>query len=394
MREDEAVDWAQRSLDFAFECGASAATLIPTRGGQRRDGSAGLSLRAAHRSRRSKRLPGIWPRLREGRVFADLWDLRRFSTCDACYDARAAPIAADESPADVLATGGMRRSAGERGLRSRRRRVGLCRLAAGHDRARLGKSVILLERGKHPRFAIGESTTPLSNLLLEELAARYDLPNLLPLCKWGTWRQTHPELACGLKRGFTFYRHQPGREPRRDDQLLVAASPRDAIADTHWYRADVDSFFVGEAQRAGVDYRDEVRWKARASGTAESPSKANGLPSPRASWSMLRDRAASCIAPWRCPSSRCRICRRRKRSTRISRTSGRLDKMDNPPYPVDDAAVHHIFDGGWIWVLRFANGITSAGAAASFSLGEGEAAWRRLVDRFPAIRRQFARPRR
>jgi FADH2 O2-dependent halogenase len=68
----------------------------------------------------------------------------------------------------------------------------------------------------------------------------------------------------------------------------------------------------------------------------------------------------------------------------------RLDKIDNPPYPVDDAAVHHIFDGGWIWVLRFANGITSAGAAASFSLGEGEAAWRRLVDRFPAIRRQFA----
>ena len=30
-------------------------------------------------------------------------------------------------------------------------------------------------------------------------------------------------------------------------------------------------------------------------------------------------------------------------------------------YPVDDAAVHHIFDGGWIWVLKFNNGITSAG---------------------------------
>ena len=86
---------------------------------------------------------------------------------------------------------------------------------------RLGKSVILLERGKHPRFAIGESTTPLSNLLLEELATRYDLPNLLPLCKWGTWRKSNPELACGLKRGFTFYHHQPGREPQRDDQLQI-----------------------------------------------------------------------------------------------------------------------------------------------------------------------------
>jgi hypothetical protein len=30
--------------------------------------------------------------LAKGRVFADLWDLRRFSTCDACFDARAARL--------------------------------------------------------------------------------------------------------------------------------------------------------------------------------------------------------------------------------------------------------------------------------------------------------------
>jgi len=40
---------------------------------------------------------------------------------------------------------------------------------------RLGRSVILLERRRHPRFAIGESSTPLANLLLEELAWRYEL---------------------------------------------------------------------------------------------------------------------------------------------------------------------------------------------------------------------------
>ena len=33
MREEEALDWAERSLDFAFDCGATAATLIPTRAG-------------------------------------------------------------------------------------------------------------------------------------------------------------------------------------------------------------------------------------------------------------------------------------------------------------------------------------------------------------------------
>src|SRR5438094_10140150 len=73
---------------------------------------------------------------------------------------------------------------------------------------RLGRSVVLLERGRHPRFAIGESSTPLANLLLEELASGYDLPRLLPLTKWGSWQRVYPGIACGLKRGFTFYNHR------------------------------------------------------------------------------------------------------------------------------------------------------------------------------------------
>ena len=40
---------------------------------------------------------------------------------------------------------------------------------------RLGRSVVLLERGRHPRVVIGESSTPITNLLLEELTTRYDL---------------------------------------------------------------------------------------------------------------------------------------------------------------------------------------------------------------------------
>ncbi len=115
----------------------------------------------------------------------------------------------------------------------------------------LGLSVVLLEQGRHPRMVIGESTTPLSNLLLERLSATYDLPRIAPLAKWGSWQRAYPQIACGLKRGFTFF-HQEG-------QLLVAASPHDDIADTHWYRADVDHFLVREAQRLGVDYRDSVR---------------------------------------------------------------------------------------------------------------------------------------
>ena len=44
---------------------------------------------------------------------------------------------------------------------------------------------MLIERGRHPRFAIGESSTPLANLLLEELADRYDLPRDPPVLEVG-----------------------------------------------------------------------------------------------------------------------------------------------------------------------------------------------------------------
>ena len=92
---------------------------------------------------------------------------------------------------------------------------------------RLGYSTLLLERGTHPRFAIGESSTPLANLLLEEMASRYDLAGVRPLCKWGSWQVNTPHVACGLtltQVGHVFARdrttvaHACGRvEDLRDD---------------------------------------------------------------------------------------------------------------------------------------------------------------------------------
>src|SRR5262245_20058802 len=131
---------------------------------------------------------------------------------------------------------------------------------------RLGHRVMLLERGRHPRFAIGESASPLAGVLIEQLADRYDLPRLRPLSAFGTWQRTYPHVVCGLKRGFTYFKHEAGRRyataPDRSNQLLVAASPNDELSDTHWLRADVDHFLVGEAMALGVEYLDEVTLEA------------------------------------------------------------------------------------------------------------------------------------
>src|SRR5947207_1450609 len=127
---------------------------------------------------------------------------------------------------------------------------------------RRGKRVVLVERGTHPRFVIGESSTPLANLLLEELADTYDLPQVRVFSKWGTWQRSRPDVAGGLKRGFTFYFHKPGEAFSDDDtharQLMVAASPHDEIGDTHWYRPDFDLNLVRAAEVAGAIYLDET----------------------------------------------------------------------------------------------------------------------------------------
>src|SRR5438034_10049448 len=66
---------------------------------------------------------------------------------------------------------------------------------------RLGFSTALIERGRHPRFVIGESSTPLATLLLEELADDYALPFVRPLCNWAHWHETLALTGCRLMRG-------------------------------------------------------------------------------------------------------------------------------------------------------------------------------------------------
>ena len=118
-RED-ALHWAERSLDFAFGCGATAATLIATRAG---NGATDALLQTGdfvppdlrtleqaldygiqhHRERvfpdamvqdrplEDRLLPG---RAFPCRVFADLWDIERVAACPACRTQRIARIAA------------------------------------------------------------------------------------------------------------------------------------------------------------------------------------------------------------------------------------------------------------------------------------------------------------
>jgi radical SAM enzyme (TIGR01210 family) len=89
LSEAAGIAWAERSLDFAFDCGASACSLIPTRAG---NGAMEALLAAGEFARPS--LASLETALeyglarRAGRVFADLWDVETFLGCPDCSEAR------------------------------------------------------------------------------------------------------------------------------------------------------------------------------------------------------------------------------------------------------------------------------------------------------------------
>jgi hypothetical protein len=94
MRPEEALYWTQRSLDFAFDCGATAATLIPTRAG-----NGAMELLAQQGEFAPPRLEVVEAAVEygiganKGRVFVDLWDLRsKHDACPDCHKLRVARL--------------------------------------------------------------------------------------------------------------------------------------------------------------------------------------------------------------------------------------------------------------------------------------------------------------
>ncbi len=279
--------------------------------------------------------------------------------------------------------------------------------------ARCGRSVALVDRAMHPRFAIGESSTPLADAAMARLAGRYDLPQLLPLTQYGSWKRTFPELMCGRKRGFTYLRQMPDSDLTVDNfrlrRLLAAASEDNEHSDTQWLRSDVDRFFFQQAQGMGVQCcegcqyqlsHDHCGWhldgyaaghdvRLKASFAVDATGSAGGLLKLLEipfQTDRLRTNSRSVFAHF----ADVRSCETLLREVGI--------RTDDFPFACDDAAVHQVLDDGWMWQLRFDDDTLSAGfvidqrnvTADCSSPHSATSEWNARVQRYPFLARQFA----
>jgi FADH2 O2-dependent halogenase len=270
---------------------------------------------------------------------------------------------------------------------------------------RRGFSVCLVEKGRHPRFAIGESSTPIADLLLRELSVRYDLPWLHAFSRYGTWQEAHPEIGCGIKRGFSYFKHYPGKEfttdPAHSQELLVAASVSDRLSDTNWLRADFDAFLVEEVKKAGITYLDSTDIvAAERDGDWTFRAVRDGGPlSIKATF--LIDATGGGVLLEHVLGVRSSAAGFHTNSyglfshfDDLPRWMARLQRAGIPvndyPYDPDHSALHQVLDEGWIWVLRFNDRRTSVGFALDGRKAppgdvSPQEQWDRLLRRYPSI---------
>lgn len=239
--------------------------------------------------------------------------------------------------------------------------------------AKQGWRVLIVDPGCHPRFAVGESSTPTADFLLADLAHRWGLRELAPLATWGSWKRAYPELVCGKKRGFSYYSHTPGQafadDAEHSRSLLVAASREDSLSDTHWLRSSVDAFIAGQAVRAGVELREQSQLirasfeprERRWDGIVVS---ADGREPLRAKWLIDASGGATATAAWvNNPADQ--VWMRTRTRARFAHFTGvkpfAPEICAAAGFSGDDAAQHHLIDDGWVWMLRMDNGTTSVG---------------------------------
>jgi FADH2 O2-dependent halogenase len=277
--------------------------------------------------------------------------------------------------------------------------------------ARIGRSAVLIDRASHPRFAIGESSTPNADLLLLQLAREYDLPRIAPLAKYGTWQAAYPEVIGGIKRGFSYFHHRRGQpfraDPEHSTELLVAASPDDAHSDTHWLRSSVDAFFAREAADAGVPLLENTAvslaprgggW--RLSGTRHEEAvqiDADFVIDGTGEFGLvprtlgIANRAATLATNSRTVFAH--FTNLRPWHDLLAQYGG---AVGDHPFNCDHAALHQVFDDGWMYQLGFNNSVVSAGFvldAAECPLDESvpiKTEWNDVLARYPSIAEQFA----
>ncbi len=270
--------------------------------------------------------------------------------------------------------------------------------------ARQGLSVIVFEAGVHPKFAVGESMILETSEVMRALAKYYDVPELAHFSSENYL--DYAGTTHGVKRHFGFVYHTAGQEPDPDDALQAIIPKQPYGHELHLYRQDTDYYLTSAAVSYGATILQgtpvaavqfhpayvEITTQKGAGYRANYLVDAGGFRSLVAEQHSLRD------------------------FTLQTHTRGMFTHMvDVPcfnavhapkqtygvPFRWSEGTLHHVFRGGWLWIIPFNNHAESTNPLCSVGLLldpriyppqhdlSPEQEFYQLIEQFPVIHNQF-----
>jgi len=268
-----------------------------------------------------------------------------------------------------------------------------------------GAEVLVLDAGSHPRFAIGESTIPYTSMLMRLVAERYNVPEIKYLTTFENVQERISSTS-GIKRNFGFLYHREG-QPQRFEECHEFPIPKITHTENHFFRQDIDAWMLTVAVKHGA----KVKQHARISDIDVDSAGVTVHDDAGNSW---RARFLVDASGFRSPvATKFDL---REQPTRLRHHSRSLftHMVDVTPYEEtvppgahgnptkwSQGTLHHLFEGGWGWVIPFNNHARATNPLVSVGLNldprvhpkpdcSPAEEFRSFIDRFPNIRAQFA----
>ena len=266
--------------------------------------------------------------------------------------------------------------------------------------ARHGQRVVIFEAKSHPRFAIGESLILETSEMMRALADMYDVPELAYFSSENF--AAFSGTTHGIKRHFGFLHHTEGQvhDPRRTLQAVIPNEPHGH--ELHLYRQDTDYFFMSTA----VHYGAAVFQNTPVADIEVSGDYVN----------ITAERGIAVTAQYVVDAGGFRSVLAQKFGLRVfdlqTHSRAIFTHMINVPafhegadydlpFRMAEGTLHHIFDGGWLWVIPFDNHTRATNPLCSVGLLldprqyprrddlTAEAEFFTWVSRFPTIAAQL-----
>lgn len=224
--------------------------------------------------------------------------------------------------------------------------------------ARQGMKVVVFEAGAHPRFTIGESMILETSEVMRALAEYYDVPEMAYYSSENYYDYIGTQH--GVKRHFSFVHHIQGQphDPRHSLQAVIPRLPYGH--EIHIYRQDSDAFLTAIA----VSYGAVVLQNTPVKDVQILP---DGV-------EIITDKDVHYLADYIVDASGMRSLLANKlgwrhRNLKTHTRTIFTHMIDVPcynsvgapraayghPFRLSEGTLHHVFRGGWLWVIPFNN---------------------------------------